>query len=171
MDLLEVQGTFKNLLQHHSSKPSILWCSTFFIVQILHPYMTTGKPIALTRWIFVGKVMSLLFNMLYRLVINYLPSSKRLLILWLQSASVVILEPPKTKSTFSLSSFTLLERLFSFPSLSLIRVVSSAHLRLFLLAILIPACTSSSPAFLILYSVYKLNKQGDNIQPDILLWN
>ena len=82
LDLLAVQGTLKNLLQHHSSKASILWCSAFFTVQLSHPYMTTGKTIALTRWTFVGKVVSLLFNMLSRLVIAFLPRSKRLLILW-----------------------------------------------------------------------------------------
>ena len=147
---------------------------------------------------FVGKVMSLLFNMLSRLVITFLPRSKRLLISWLQSPSAVILEPPKIKSdtvstvspsishevmgpdamifvfwmssfkpSFSLSSFTFIKRLFSSSSLSAIRVVSPAYLRLliFLLAILIPVCASSSPAFLMMYSAQKLNKQGDNIQP------
>ena len=171
LDLSAVQGTLKSLLQHHSSKASILQCSAFFTVQLLHPYMTTGKT-ALTRWTFVGKVMSLLFNMLSRLVITFLPRSKHLLISWLQSPSVVILEPPKIKSdtvftvspsishevmgpdamvfvfwmlsfkpTFSLSSFTFIKRLLSSSSLSAIRVVSSAYLRLliFLLAILIPA--------------------------------
>jgi len=98
LDLLAVQGTLKSLLQHHSSKASILQCSAFFTVQLSHPYMTTGKTIALTRWIFVGKVMSLLFNMLSRLVRAFLPRSKHLLISWLQSSSAVILEPPKTKS-------------------------------------------------------------------------
>ena len=98
LDLLAVQGTFNSLLQHHSSKASILQCSTFFTVQLSHPYMTTGKTIALTRWIFVGKVMSLLFNMLSRLVITFLPRSKCLLISWLQSPSAVILETPKIKS-------------------------------------------------------------------------
>ena len=98
MDLLAVQGTLKNLLQHHSSKASILWHSAFFMVQLSHPYMTTGKIIALTRWTFVGKVMSLLFNMLSRLVIAFLPRSKSLLILWLQSPSAVIMEPKKIKS-------------------------------------------------------------------------
>ena len=92
---LAVQGTLKSLLQHHSSKASILRHSAFFIVQLLHTYMTTGKTITLTRWTFVGKVMSLLFNMLSRLVINFLTSSKHLLISWLQSPSAVILEPPK----------------------------------------------------------------------------
>jgi len=98
LDLLAVQGTLKSLLQHHTSKASILWCSTFFIVQLSHPYMTTGKTIALTRWTFVGKVMSLLFKMLSRLVIIFFPRSKRLLISWLQSPFAVILEPPKIKS-------------------------------------------------------------------------
>ena len=98
LDLLAVQGTLKSLLQHHSLKASILWCSAFFIVQLSHPYMTTGKAIALTRWTFVGKVMSLLLNMLSRLVITFLPRSKRLLISWLQSPSAVIWEPKQTKS-------------------------------------------------------------------------
>ena len=93
LDLLAVQGTLKSLLQHHSSKASILRCSAFFTVQISHPYMTTGKTIALTRRTFVGKVMSLLLNMLSRLVITFFPSSKHLLISWLQSPSTVILEP------------------------------------------------------------------------------
>ena len=96
-NLLAVQGTLKSLLQHHSSKASILQRSAFFIVQISHPYMTTGRNIALTRWIFVDKVMSLLFNMLSRLVITFLPRSKCLLISWLQSQSAVILEPRKIK--------------------------------------------------------------------------
>ena len=95
LDLLTVQGTLKSLLQHHSSKASILWPSAFFTVQLSHPYMTTGKTIALTRQTFVGKVMSLLFNMLSRLVITFLTRSKRLLISWLQSPSAVILEPKK----------------------------------------------------------------------------
>ena len=166
--------------------------------------MTTGKTIALTRWTFVGKVMSLLLNMLSRMVITFLPKSKRLLISWLQSPYAVILEPPKIKSatvspsishevmgpdamisnfwllsfkpTFSLSSFTFIKRLFSPSSLSAIRVVSSAYLRLliFLPAVLIPACAFSCPAFLMMYSVYKLNKQGDNIQPwctPFPIWN
>ena len=98
LDLLAVQGTLKGLLQHHSSKASILRCSAFFIVQLSHPNMTTGKTIALTRQTFVGKVMSLLFNMLSRLVITFLPRSKRLLILWLQPPPAVILETPKIKS-------------------------------------------------------------------------
>jgi len=124
LDLLAVQGTLKTLLQHHRLKASILRPSVFFIVQLSHPYMTTGKTIALTRWTFVGKIMFLLYSMLSRLVIAFLPRSKCLLI-------------------------------------------SSAYLRLliFLPAILIPACASSSPASLMMYSAYKLNKQGDNIQP------
>ena len=97
LDLLAVQGTLKSLLQHHSSKAWILWCSAFFTVQLSHPYMTTGKTIALTRQTLVGKVMSLLLNMLSRLVITFLPRSKRLLISWLQSPSAVILEPPKNE--------------------------------------------------------------------------
>ena len=95
LDLLAVQGTLKSLLQHHSSKESILWCPAFFTIQLSHPYMTTGKTIALTRWTFVGKVMSLLCNMLSRLVITFLPRSMCLLISWLQSPSAVILEPKK----------------------------------------------------------------------------
>ena len=98
LDLLAVQGTLKSLLQCHNPKASIIQCSAFFIVQLSHPYMTTGKTIALTRWIFVGKVMSLLFNMLSMLVITFLPRNKCLLISWLQSPSAVILEPPKIKS-------------------------------------------------------------------------
>ena len=109
LDLLAVQGTLKSLLQHHSSKPSILRHSAFFIVQLSHPYTTTGKTIALTRRTFIGKVMSLLFNMLSRFVIAFLPRSKRLLISWLLSLSTVILEPKKIKSaavsTFSLSIY------------------------------------------------------------------
>ena len=160
--------------------------------------MTIGKIIALTRWTFVRKVMSLLFNMLYRFVIAFLPRSKHLLISWLQSLSTVILEPRKIKSftvsTFSpslchkvmgldamilvfwmfsfkkafyFSSFTLIKRLFSSSSVSAVRVVSSAYLKLliFLLLILILACDSSSPGFWMMYSAYKLSKQSDNIQP------
>ena len=196
LDLLAVQGTLKSLLQHHSSKALIFRRSAFFTVQLSHPYMTTGKTIALTRWTSVDRVMSLLFNMLSKLVITFLPRSKRLLISWLQSPFAVILEPKKIKSdtvstvppsishevmechhlklrchdlsflnvepTFSLSSFTFIKRLFSSSSLSAIRVVSSAYLRLlrFLPAVLIPACASFSPAFLTMYSAYKLNKQG-----------
>ena len=98
LDLHAVQRILKSLLQHHRSKASILQCSAFFIVQLSHPYMITGKIIALTRWTFVSKVMSLLFNMLSRLVITFLPKNKRLLISWLQSPSAVILEPEKIKS-------------------------------------------------------------------------
>ena len=108
LDLLAVQGTLKSLLQYHSSKASILQSSAFFPVQLSHPYMTTGKTIALTRWTFVGKVMSLLFNMLSGLVITFLPRNKRLLISWLQSPSAVILEPPKIKSpTVSIISLSI----------------------------------------------------------------
>ena len=96
LDLLAVQGTLKSLLQHHSSKASILWCSASIIVKLSHLYMTSGKTIALTRWTFVGKVMSLLFNMLSHVVIAFLPRSKRLLISWLQSPSAMILEPKKS---------------------------------------------------------------------------
>ena len=106
LDLLAVQGTLKGLFQQHSSKASILQYSAFFIVQLSHPYMTTGKTKALTRQTFVGKVMSLLFNMLSRFVITFLPRSKRLLISWLQSPSVVIFEPPKIKSVI-VSSFSI----------------------------------------------------------------
>ena len=185
LDLLAVQGTLKHLLQYHSSKASILQRSAFFRGQLSHLYMTTGKTTAFTRRTFVSKVMSLLFNMLSRLVITFLPRSKHLLISWQQSLSVVILEPPKIKSatvstlspslchevmgpdamifvfymltfkpTFALSSFTFIKRLFNSSSRSAIRVVSSAYLRLliFLPAILIAACASSSPAFLMMYS-------------------
>ena len=109
LDLLAVQGTLKSLLQHHSTKASILWLSAFFIVQLSHPYMTTGQTIALIRWTFVGKVMSLLFNMLSRLVITFLPRSKSLLISWLQSPSAVTLEPKKQ----SLTLFPLFPCLFA----------------------------------------------------------
>ena len=108
LDLLAVQGTVKNLLQHHSSKASFLWCSAFFMVQLSHPYMTTRKTIALTRQTFVGKVTSLLFNMLSRLVIPFLPRSKHLLISWLQLPPALILEPKKIKSvTVSIVSICL----------------------------------------------------------------
>ena len=103
LDLLAVQGTLKSLLQHHSSKASILWLSAFFIVQLSHPYMTTGKTVASIRWTFVGKIMSLLFNMLSRFVIAFLPRRKHLLISWLQSPSAVILEPQKIKSLLCIS--------------------------------------------------------------------
>ena len=98
LDLLAVQGTLKSLLQHHSSRASILQCSAFFIVQLLHPYMTTGKTVALSRWTFFGKVTSLLFHMLSKWIIAFLPRSKHLLLSWLQSPSAVILEPSKIKS-------------------------------------------------------------------------
>ena len=191
---MQSKGLSRGLLQHHSSKTSILWHSAFFIVKLSHPYMTIGKTIALTRWTFVGKVMSLLFNRLSRLVITFLPRSKRLLISWLQSPSAVLLEPPKIKSptvctvspsishevmgpdavilvfwilsfksSFSFSSFTFIKRLFSSSSLCAIRVMSSAYLRLliFLPAILIPGCASSSLVFLRMYSEYKLNNLSD----------
>ena len=109
LDLLAVQGTLKSLLQHHSSKAPILLCSAFFIIQLSHPYMTTGKSLALTRQIFVGRVMSLLFNMLSRLVITFLPRSKCLLISWLQSPAAVIWEPKKQ----SLPLFPLFPHLFA----------------------------------------------------------
>ena len=162
-ELFAVQGTLKSLLQHRKTKVSILWCLAFFIVQLSHPYITTGKTIALTRRPFVGKVMSPLFNMLSRLVVTFLPRSKRLLISWLQSPSAVILEPEKIKSVtvsivypciccevlgldamififwmlsfkpaFSLSSLRFIKRLFRCSSLSAIRMVSSAYLRLLL---------------------------------------
>ena len=121
LDLLAVQGTLKSLLQHHSSKASILWCSAFFMVQLSHPYMTTGKTIALTRWTFVGKVMPLLFNMLSRLVITFLPRSKHLLISWLQSPSSVILESPKIQSVTvspSICHETSCETLYNLVSIS-----------------------------------------------------
>ena len=101
LDLLAVQGTLKSLLQHHSSKVSILWCSACFMVQLSHPYMTTGKIRALTRWTFVGKVMSLLFNTLSRFVLAFLPRGNRLLISWVQSPSAVILEPKQIISSYS----------------------------------------------------------------------
>ena len=110
LDILAGQGTLKSLLQHHSSKASVLWCSAFFIVQLSHPYMTTRKTIALTRWIFVGKVIALLFNMLSRLLTAFLPRSKCLLISWLQSPCAVLLEPPINKS---LSLFPLFPHLLA----------------------------------------------------------
>ena len=168
------------------------------MIQFSHPYLTTRKTITLTRWTFVGKVMSLLFNTLSRFLLAFLPRSKHLWISWLQSPSAVILEPKKIvcycfhcvspsvshelmgldalilvfwmlsfKPAFSFSSFTFIKRLFSSSYLSAIRVVSSVYLRLliFRLAILIPACVSSSLAFHVIYSAYKLNKQDDNMQP------
>ena len=119
LDLFAVQGTLKSLLQHYSSKASILQCSAFFIVQLSHPYMTTGKTTALTRQTFVDKRMSLLFNMLSRLVIPFLPISKHLLISWLQSPSSVILEPPKIKSaTVSIVSSSICHEVLGFPGSS-----------------------------------------------------
>ena len=191
-------GILRSLLQHHSLKASVFRHSAFSIIQLSHLYMTIRKTIALTMWAFVGKVLSLLFNMLSRFVIAFLPWSKCLLISWLQSPSAVILEPKKIKSVtvsivfpcifhevmgpdamifvfwllsfkpaFSLSFFTLIKRLFSSSLLSVIRVVSSGYLGwlIFLQVILIPACDSSSPAFCMMYFTYKLNKQGDIIQP------
>ena len=105
LDLLAVQGTLTSLLHYHSSKASVLWCSTFFVVQFSHPYMTTGETIALMRQTFVGKVMFLLFNMLSRLVISFLPRSKHLLISWLQSTSAVILEPKKIATVSTVSPY------------------------------------------------------------------
>ena len=188
MDLLAVQGTLKSLLQHHSSKASILRHSAFFRVQLSHPYLTTRKTTALTRWTFVDKVMSLLFNMLSRLGITFLSRSKHLLISWLQSAWAVILEPKKIKSVtvstlsssichevmgpdamilvfkpaFSLFSFTFNKRLFISSSFSALRVVSSAHLRLliFLPAILIPAWNDP------IYSIFTLYQYCVNVIPN-----
>ena len=121
MDLLDVQGTLKSLLQHHSSKASILRCSASFIVQLSHPYMTTGKTIALTIWTFMGKVTSLLYNILSRFVIAFLPRSKRLLISWLQSPSTVILEPKKIKSvTVSVISPSICHKLMGPDAVSFI---------------------------------------------------
>ena len=168
------------------------------MVQLSHLYIITGKTVTLIIWTFVDKVMSLLFNMLSRFVIAFLPKSSCLLISWLQSPSTVILEPKERKSVtastfslsichqvmgpdamilvfwmlgfkpgFSLSSFTLIKKVFSSSSLSAIRVILSAYLRLlpFQLANLIPPCDSSNPTFLMMYSAFKLNKQADNIQP------
>ena len=179
-DLLAVQGTLRSLLQHHNSKASVLQHSAFFMVQLLHPYVTTGKTIALTRRTFVSKVMALLFNMLSSFLIAFLPGSKHLLISWLQSPSPVILEPKKMKSfmvspsvchevmgpdpmilvfwmlsfkpAFSLS-FTFIKRLFGSSSLSAISVVSSAYVRLliFLPTILIPVWALSILAFRMMY--------------------
>ena len=121
IDLLAVQGTLKSLLQHHSSKASILQCSAFFIVQLSHPYMTTGKTVALTRQTFVSKVISLLFNMLSRFVIAFLPRSKHLLISWLQLPSAVILEPRKIKSlTVSIVSPSICHKVMGSDVMSLV---------------------------------------------------
>ena len=194
LDLLAVQGTLKSLLQHHSSKASILQCSAFLMVQFSHPYMTTRKTIALTRWTLVGKVVSLLFNMLSRLVKVFLPRSKRLLISWLQSPSAVSLQPKKIKSVtvfivspsichevmgpdamilifwmlsfkpaFSLSSF---KRLFRSSSLFCQKGGVTCVSEVIDIS---PSNLDSSfcyiqLAFCMMYSVYKLNKQSDNIQ-------
>ena len=182
----------KSRPQHYSLKASVLQCSAFFMVQLSHPHMTTGKTMALTICTFVSKVISLLFNMLSTFVIGFHPRSKCILISWLQSLSAVILEPQKRKSLFpnlfAMKGWDLMpwSQFFecwvlnlhfhsplspssrvSSASLFAISVVVSTYMRLliFLLAILIPACDSSSPAFCMTYSVYKLNKQGDNIQP------
>ena len=203
LDLLAVPGNLKSLHQHHSSKVSILQHSAFFTVQLLHPYMTTGKTIALIIWTSVSKVISLFFNMLSCFVTPDLPKSKCLLNSWLQSPSAVIWSPRKwdlslfsfffpsicyeligpdamilvfwllnfKSITFLLFSFTFIKRLFISSSLSAIRMVSSAYLRLliFLPGILIPACASSSLAFHMMYSSCNLCKQGGNIQPWLLL--
>ena len=178
LDLLVAQGTLKSLLQHYTSKASILWCAVFCTVLLSHIYMTTGKTIALTRQTNVGKVMCLIFDMLSRLVIAFLPSTKRLLISWVQSPSAMILELPQNKAchcfhsfpiylspkewdrmhflgfwmlsfkpTFSLSSFTFIQRLFSSSSLSAISVVSSAYLHI-IIDIYFPGNLDSSLCFL-----------------------
>ena len=128
MDLLDIQGTLKSLLQHHSSKASILWPSAFFIVQLSHPCMTTRKTIALTRWTFVGKVIPLLFNMLSRLVIAFLPRSKGLFISWLQSPSAVILKPPRIRSvTVSTVSPSICHEVMAIPGAVHLGVVKGAE--------------------------------------------
>ena len=197
LDLLAAQGTLKSLLQHHSSKASILRHLPFFKVQVLHPYMTTGKTIVLTMQTFANKVLSLLFNTLSRLVIAFLQKSNYLSISWLQSPSTVILEPKKIKSvTISIVSPSICREVMGSDAmifvfwmlnfnqlffhlhqealelLSAIKVISFAYLRLliFLPAILIPACKSSSMAFHMMYSVCKLNKQGANIKLDLLFF-
>ena len=206
LELLAIQGTLKSLLQHHSSKASILPCLAFFIVQLSHPYMTTGKTKPLTRRTFVVKVMFLLFNVLSRLDIIFLSTSKCLNFMAVVTncsdfgapfkntvcycfccypsichvvmgpdAMILVLWMFHFKPTFSLSFLTFIRRLFS-SSFSAINMVSSAYLKLliFLLAVLIPACASSSPAFHMMYSAYELNNQGDNIQPwrpPFPIWN
>ena len=187
-DLPAVQGTLKSHLQYQNLKASIFWLSAFFVVQLSHRYLTTGKTIALTIWIFVGKVMSLLFNTLSMFVIAFLPRRKCLS--WLQSPSTVILESKKIKSatvfTLGLDAMILvfwmlraLSQLFHSPFSPLsrgslfpvcfppLKWVSSVYLRLLILlpAVLILACYLSSPAFCMMYSACKLNKQVDNIQP------
>ena len=195
-----IQGTFKSLLQHHNSETSVLWYSSFFMVQLSHPYMTTGKTVAFTVQTFVGKVMSLLFNTLFsfffQAFFNFMAAitvhsdfgaqenkvchcfhSLPIYLPWSDGTECYDLSfwMLSFKPT-SLSSFTLIKRLFSYSSLSAIRVVSSAYLMLliFLLAILISACASSSLAFHVIYSAYKLNKQGNHIQPwctSFPIWN
>jgi len=194
---LTVQETLKTFLQHYSSKASILQHSAFFIVQLSHPYMTTRKTIALTTWTFVSKVMPLLFNMLSRLIIAFLPRIKHLNFMAAVTICSDFVAPQnkvthcfhcfsiylswndgtrcydlsfsmlRFKQTFSLSSFTFIKRLFSSSSISAIRLVKYEYLKLliFLPAILILACASSSPAFHMMYFACKLNKQGDNKQP------
>ena len=194
LDLLAVQGTLKTLLQQRSSKASILRCSAFFRVQLSHPYVTTGKNIALTRQNFVSKVMSLLFNMLSRLVISFIPRIKHLLISWLLSPSAVILETKKIKSVtvsivspsichevmgldamififwmlsfkpaISLSSFTFIKRLFAFyhkgDVICVSEVIDTSPSNIDSILCFIQS------RFHMMYSAYKLNKQGDNIQP------
>ena len=198
LNLLAVQGTLKSLLQHHDSKASILQCWVFFIVQLSHQYKTPGKTIALTRWSLVNKLMSLLYNMLSRLLLSSNEQSSfnfmaavticsdfgaqenkvchcfhcfPIYLPWSDGTGchdISILNVYSLKPAFSLSSFSFIKRLFS-SSLSAIRVVLPAYLRLllFLPEILIPACASSSPALLMMYSAFKLNKQGDNL--DVLL--
>ena len=199
--LLAVQGTLKSLLQHHSSKASILQCSAFFMVQLSHPYVTIGKTIALTMQTFVVKVMSLLFNLLSRFIIAFLSRSKCLLISWLQSPSAVILSPGK----YSLSLFPLFPHIFamkwwdwmpwsffeywvlsqlfhaplSLSSRGSLVLFTFRHkgniiylrLLIFLPAILNSACASSSPAFLMMYPSYKLNTPITWVQIDIHLSN
>ena len=192
---LACQGTLKSLFQHHSSKALIHWCSAFFVVQLSHPYMTTGKTIALTIRTLIGRVMSLLFNMLFRFVIGFLPRRRCLLISWLHSPSTVILEPKKIKSvTVSIVFPSIFHEVMRPDAMIFILWVLNFrphfHSRLssssrgsflfafchkggiicisevidFHLAILIPACALSSLAFLMMYSAYKLNKQGDYVQ-------
>ena len=152
LDLLAVQGTFKSLLQHHSSKATVLQCSAFFVVQFSYPYMTTGKTIALTRWTIVGKGMSLLFNMLSRLVITFLPRSKCLLISWLQSPSAVILEPKKIKSDTAQSCPTLCNPMDcsmpGFPVLYHFTEFAETHIHATISSYVVPfsSCLQSFPA-------------------------
>ena len=194
--LLAVQGILESLLQHHSSKASVILHAAFFMVQLSHLYLTTGKTIALTIWTFVGKVMSLFFNMLSRFVItskekasfnclaavtghsDFGTQEKKIChcfyffpfyLAWndLNFLRIFVFWMLNFKPVFSLSSFTFIKRFLSTSSLSAIRVVSYAYLKLliFLPEILIPTCDSFRLAFCIMYSAYKLNKQGNNIQP------